>query len=93
MEQPSITTYFTDNEALLEAVKSCDDLDTLRKIADESADRFDRLQTKQRREYLPELVASIHNFIDRYGNFDIMISYETDVSLLEVADALENYAS
>lgn len=93
MKPDAIQTYFTDNEALLEAVKSCDDLKTLKDIAEASEERFERLQMQQRRKFLPALVATIHNFIDVYGNFDIMINYENDVSLLEVADALENYAS
>jgi len=88
------TTYPEENNAaLVEAVKSCDDLKTLKEIAEEAEERFERLQMQQRRKFLPAPVTAIHNFIDVYGNFDIMINYETDVSLLEVADALENYAS
>ena len=62
-------TYFTNNEALLEAVKSCDDLKTLKEIEKESQDRFERLQMERRLAQLPSLVAFIRNFIETYGNF------------------------
>ena len=91
MKPDHIKTYFTDNEALLAAVKACSDLKTLEQIANESKDRFERLRVQERQKYLPALVADIRNFIDAYGNIDVFkLTHGGVVSLLVIADALEN---
>lgn len=91
MAHTSDSTYLTLNEALLESVKSCDDLDTLGKIAFEADRRRTQLQMKQRLEYLPALISAIRNFVDQYGDFVVATADDTVVSLGEFSELLEAY--